>query len=467
MAQSVGVHLALWYASMFIVSSILLFGLTYVFLSSSLRKQDHATVQERLEELSAVFRTGGVEALQGLMRTEKKFGKTDQLFVRLGAPEHKTVVLILPYQWVDISLDRITTIPPSDILTWRHIPLGRGGYRLDVASRSLGARYVLQVGKSDEERERILRRFRGIFAGAVVPLLLFGFAGGVVIASRALYPIRGLIKTVRSVDSGDMGARVPTRGTGDELDELATLFNQMLSKIARLITGMKESLDNVAHDLRSPLSRMRGTAEMALQSEQDHDALREALGECMEESEQILRLLNTLMDISEAEAGTLRLRPEKVILFELIDQVVDVYKYVAEEKGITIAIQCPKGLSTHADRDRMRQVIANLLDNALKFTPEGGRVTVRAERSAERVVLAVQDTGCGIPQEALPMIWDRLYRWDQSRSQRGMGLGLSLVKAIVEAHGGSVEVSSEPGQGSTFRIGLPMTQNPSVPATLR
>ena len=207
-------------------------------------------------------------------------------------------------------------------------------------------------------------------------------------------------------------------------------------------------------DLRTPMTRLRGIAETALRSD-DPVALREALADCLEESDRVVAMLNTLMDISEAETGTMALRREPTDLNDLIRQTVEMYEDVADERGVRIETATTPELVADIDRNRLRQVLANLLDNAIKYTPSGGRIEMRAGREANAVVVKVKDTGAGIPAEELPRIWERLYRGDKSRSTRGLGLGLSLVKAIVQAHGGEVSVESELGVGSTFVLRLP------------
>jgi len=452
--KTVGFRLTAWYSVIFILSSLFLFVMAYFFLSSALHRQDRKTILLELGKLSAKYKTGGMSSLKKELKIEKKIRKKNPLFIRIAGAKNNTLNIFLPYQWAEFDLKDLEKVIPNSNRKWIRLPAISDEYVVEVASTRLPDGHWLQVGMSTENREGVLERFREIFAAIMIPLVLLGFITGFFLSFRVLRPIRQLIGTVRSIDIGEMEARVPSPGTGDELDELVRLFNGMMEKIKTLINAMKGSLDNVAHGFRTPMTRFRGMAEMALQAGHDAEFCREALADCVEESDRILKMLNTLMDISEAETGVMNLDLKVVDISALMDGVIDLYRYVAEEKGLPIHMSAPHGLSVAVDPDRISQVLANLLDNAIKYTPAGGQISVEAYKRQGEIVITIKDTGTGISHEELPMIWDRLYRADPNHSLKGLGLGLSQVKAIIQAHNGRVDVVSKPGKGSTFSIYL-------------
>jgi signal transduction histidine kinase len=453
--HTLGFRLALWYATIFVVSSLGLTGLTYVLVAASLRQYDREIIGTALVQYARAYQIGGVAALQEeIQRTQATVAPGPMLVRTVGARQAVTF-FSRPDEWRDVDLSRLQVPSPEGEQTWSTLDTGQDGFELEVASVRLRDGTLFQVGITTERRAQLLQRFRSVLLINVLSLIFVGLAGGAVLTSSALQPLRRLADTVRSIlRTGRTDARVPTQDTGDALDELSSLVNAMLDRIDAVLAGMRGALDNVGHDLRTPMTRLRGIAETALSSG-DPALLREALADCLEESDRVIEMLNTLMDISEAETGTMALRRERTDLNDLIRQSVELYEDLADERGVEIRTHVPSELVVDVDRNRMRQVLANLIDNAVKYTPTGGIVEIAAHSESGDAVATVSDTGVGIPAEELPRIWDRLYRGDKSRSTRGLGLGLSLVKAIVAAHGGRVDVRSRPGAGSTFELRLP------------
>jgi signal transduction histidine kinase len=452
MKGTIGLRLALWYAGAFIGSSLVLVLLTYALLASSLRQRDQEIVVSTLRDYATRYESGGLAALIQAVELEQRAGRHERLFVRVLSQRHDALFMTMPPEWGSFDIDRLR---PGDDRALAQAPATDRPAVLEVASARLWDGTILQVGKSSESREQLLDRFRTIVGSVGVAVILVGVAGGAIFTRSTLQPIRRLAAVVSGiVATGRTDARVPGSQTGDELDELSTSFNQMLDRISGLITAMRDSLDNVAHDLRTPMTRLRGIAERALAAGTP-EGQREALADCLEESDRVLAILNTLMDISEAETGTLRLTLETVPLAPLVSEVVELYEHVAQDAGVSVTTDVPQGLNAHADRDRLRQVLANLFDNAIKYTPPAGNVHISAEARERDLIVCVRDTGIGIPADEQGRIWERLYRADRSRTARGLGLGLSLVRAYVQAQRGTVTVESAPGRGSTFTVSLP------------
>jgi signal transduction histidine kinase len=455
---TLGFRLALWYAVVFVASAVALIVLTYILLAAALRQYDRETIQTTLVQYASAYVRGGVDSLVREIRRTQASAR-GPLFVRTLGRRQDVVFLSMPDEWRRFDLSQLATPALSGEQTWATLRTGDGEV-LEIASVLLADGTVFQVGMSTERRKDLLVRFRRILLLDLLSILVIALAGGAVLTTSALRPVRTLAETVRGIlRTGRTDRRVPVQETGDALAELGQLVNAMLDRIDAVLAGMRGALDNVAHDLRTPMTRLRGIAERALASN-DPAVLRDALADCVEESERVVAMLSTLMDISEAETGTMTLRREPTDLADLVRQSLELYEDLAEERGIRIETTTSGDVHIPLDRNRMRQVLANLVDNAVKHTPRGGRIEIAARRDGDRARVTVSDTGMGIPANELPHIWDRLYRGDKSRAERGLGLGLSLVRAIVEAHGGTVAVSSEPGAGSRFELSLPVTPPP-------
>jgi heavy metal sensor kinase len=462
LTRTFGVRIALWYFVLFVAGSALIVALAYAMLAASLRGRDREVIESTLVRYARAYERGGLAGLNRVIESDRASGRYEPLFVRVLAGGESAIFFRMPEDWAGFDPAQLSAPALLGGQAWAEISAARSDERLEVATARLPDGTLFQIGKSTRGRDELLRRFRGLALLLVAAIVTAGLAGGRMLTWSALQPLRHLRETVRSIlHTGKTDARVPVPARRDELADLGLLINRMLDRIERLIAAMRGSLDNVAHDLRTPVTRLRATAETALREARTPEAYREALADCLEESDRLMTMLDALMDIAEAETGVMRLKIDDVDLGTVVRDAVDLYVDLAEDKRITIDASVPEGVRVRADRPRLTQALANLLDNAVKYTPPGGRIDVRVGRSTNppEAAIEVADNGIGIPAEELPQIWDRLFRGDRSRSERGLGLGLSLVRAIVEAHGGRVEVSSQPGRGSRFAVHLPLTPN--------
>ena len=458
LSRTFGARIALWYFTLFAAGSLIILLLAGFLLQASLARRDRDALLASLVRYIDAYTQGGVTVLEGLVATDRAAATYEPVFVRVVAGG-RTRLFSMPVEWSRFNLARLV-LPVAGASTFQRIDDG-GGEALEVVSARLGDNTLFQVGRTTARRDVLLDQYRDTAFLLFAAIILVGLAGGLMLTARALQPLQELSGTImRILQTGRTSERVAVRGTGDPLDALGALVNRMLDRIDGLVRGMRSTLDNVAHDLRTPMTRLRGTAELALHSAQTVEEYREALADCIEEADRVTALLDAMMDLAEAETGTMRLRRDPVSLADVVRDAAELYAEVAEEKGLTLTIEAAAAPMITGDRARLTQVVANLIDNAIKYTPAPGRVTVAARPAREGAEIVVEDTGPGISAEDRSRIFERLYRGDQSRSERGLGIGLSLVRAIVEAHGGEVTVESEPGRGSRFSVWLPRSKSP-------
>lgn len=312
-------------------------------------------------------------------------------------------------------------------------------------------------GLSKEALSAIREDFREYLAWPLLIVIILSAVAGWFMAMQALSGIVQLTRTATAVANGALKERVPVKGKQDEIDRLAMTFNTMLDRINALIEGMKETNDSIAHDLRSPISRMRCFAEATLTGRSFSDAHRAFAGDIIEQCDHLLGMINAILDISEAEAGVAKLVLEEVDVGLVVRDVAGLFLPMAEDKDITIEVQTPVGARLYSDRRKLQRILGNLLDNAIKFTRPGGKIVISVCGNEKDMTIEILDTGIGILNEDIPHVFEKFFRGDKSRSEPGSGLGLSLARAFVLSLGGSIQVRSGPGKGSTFAVILPKT----------
>jgi signal transduction histidine kinase len=452
--RTIGVRLTLWFACIFISFQIVFFTATYYFLHSILKNRDFNDILTETGEISAELKSEGIEGFHRFVNNHLSSRLKEILFIRLASENNRTLFKFSPESadWFDFSLTH-TDIPDSG--KWLEFRNEKKKEEVNIYSKHIEPDLILQVGMSSIRRDSILNQFKKMFLLVISPLIFISLASAAFFSVKFLKPVRDIITTVKSIELGKMDSRVPRTWNNDELDELAGLFNQMLEKIENLINAMKESLDNTAHDLRTPLTRLRNIAEAALNEFPDEQLSKEAHESAIEESERILKILETIMDIAEAENGIMTLNYQLTDLHDVVYPVYDLYSYVAETKGISIQMDVEKEIMLYADSGKISQAVANIIDNAVKFTPDRGHIYINAFKEKNSIVISVEDTGPGIDEKDAEKIFERLYRAKSSSKQKGLGLGLSLVKAIVKAHKGIVALEKSSSHGAVFKIILP------------
>ena len=433
-------RMAAAYALLSLLSVGMLFGLLYWNTAVFVAEQTEETIAAELTGLSEHYRQAGLDGLTDVIR-ERAQGQRLSLYLltdparrRIAGNLNAWPVPSLPGEWVDFDYRR----PVGDRMVehrahGRHLVLPGG--------------FNLLVGYDVQDQVRLERRMRTsmVWIGALALLLALG--AGLVMARHWLRSVDNVNKTAGEIMQGDMSRRVPVRGTDDELDRLARNLNAMLDRIEALMTGLRQVTDNIAHDLRSPLNRLRSRLEVTLMDDPEKAVYRQALGDTMREADDLLKTFNALLLIGEAEAGLEKSSLEQVDLSERLADVAELYEPAAEAQGLDLKSEIADGLFVRGNASLISQAFVNLLDNALKYAPGDGTVSIMAgldEKGGPWVVVA--DTGPGIPEADRQRVLDRFVRLEGSRSTPGSGLGLALVSAVAKLHGARLELEdNQPG----------------------
>ncbi len=457
--RTVTFRLTLWYCAVYALLALGVFGLTNAILSMNLRRRARKDAADELAEFTELYRRQGIARLQSEFDREAGSNGVDSEYLALYTPDLRVRAQSDPHRWQAPQVPPRPGRWPGERVFFRTLELP--GFQAPVlaAARKLPDGAVLQIVTSLEADARLLRLYREMFALGGGAMLVAGSVLGWVYARRAMAGVERVTRTARRIGAGDLGRRVPVGNEGEEIRSMAEAFNQMLERIEKLVAELREVSNNIAHDLRSPLTRIRGQVESMFRESNSVEECRAFAGTVIEECDRMAALIDTMLDIAEAETGAARMARQPLDLAALLEDACELFRPVAEDAGVDLQLALPNPdapITAMADPAKLQRVVANLIDNAVKFTPAGGAVRVAAEQIGRSVHVSVHDTGIGIAPDEIGRVFDRFYRSDRSRSTPGNGLGLSLVRAIVEAHGGQVAVVSRPGEGSTFTVQLPL-----------
>ncbi len=426
-------RLAALYLLLFALSTAAILSYVYYSTVGLLERQTQETIHAEVEGLADQYRIRGMPGILDIVVRRSR--ETDGGLYALNGPDGARIA------------GNIANLPKEFDKDggWVDFPIRVNGQDRTVRAYhvELTGEYELVVGRDVQSLRLFGIVIRNTLYWALGLSLILGLGGGFLLSRNFLRRIDAITNTSHTIMAGDLSQRMPISGSSDELDRLSVSLNDMLSQIERLMTGMTEVTSNVAHDLKTPLTRMRARVESALRSNHKIE-LRGALNQTLEECDSLLRTFNALLSIAQAEAGQARQNMESLDMRDVLNDVVELYQPIAEDAGGTVTFNSPHELYIRGNRQLLAQAVSNLLDNALKYG--GAHIEVTSLREGPHVVISVADQGKGIPLADRTRVLDRFVRLDESRTKPGNGLGLSLVSSVMTLHGGKLILEdNQPG----------------------
>ncbi len=450
-------RLTLWHAGIFTLTSCVAFLMFYMLIISVIRQRIDADLLSQVNQFSTLLSVKGVDAVKRVAVLEAQAAGVKKIFIRLLHRNGEIFSSSNMTYWQDIDVNRgaLEQVLSRGSPVFDTMVIAKRKSEIRVCYGMIGPGILLQLGQSMEEYTRFIEAFKKIFIATMSLLVVLAALAGWFIARRAVSGVEAVTRTARQIADGALEKRVPSLPGQDEINRLATTFNEMIDRIQGLVSGIREMNDHIAHDLKSPVTRIRGLAEVTLTTDRSLPAFEAMASSTVEECDRLLDMINTMLVISETEAGVQRLQPESLDMAAVIREACELFEPFAEDKKVGLSCIAPDQAVIQGEIGKIQRMVANLIDNAVKYTPSGGSVSLTLAEETGHVRLEVSDTGIGISEKDLPHVFERFYRCDRSRSEPGSGLGLSLVKAIVQFHGGQIAVDSAPGRGTRIRILLP------------
>ncbi len=462
--RSVSFQLSAWYAGL-LTAGVILFGAILWFgikhhLESNVRETQLKRAVVIAETLVArIGQMGEADVVHGIRDIYAP--ELNNRFVRITRPDGSVLYVSgVPSELTfnPATVPKITK--PAKVRSSRVVRFD-DGEELLIATVPVpetgGGSWLVEVGASLSPVRAILRDCLFTMLLAFPVMLIVAIGGGLFLARRAFTPVEKIIRSAEELTLHNLTGRLPVPQTGDELERLSTALNHMIARLDEAFQHNRRFLADASHELRTPLTILRGELETMLQQADGAPELQDRIGSVLEEVERLAKIVEGLFALSRLDAGEAQAESVRFDLSKLVATTADQMSLLAEDKAVTVTCHAVQPVEVEGDRARLKQVVVNLLDNAIKYTPKGGRIALSVTAAGERAVVEVTDTGIGIPASAVPHVFDRFFRVDKarSRSMGDAGLGLSIVKAICAAHGGHVTVESVEGRGSRFKVELP------------
>ena len=459
-ARSLRFRLTVWYAGL-LGAVFIVFGVgTYQLLRQYLERSLAELLERRSEQIAASLLANVNKTGEAFVVDEIKARYAPQNYDRyIRVTRGNGSVLYASGKAADFDPSGLAA---SESTSGRRIATLPDGNKLLITSRTYraptGETYLLESGGPMQPIEITLHRLLNLLLLGVPLVAGIAVAGGYLLVRRALAPVVEMAQSAEQITLHNLKERLPEMDTGDELAKLALALNRMIDRLREAFEQNRRFLADASHELRTPLTALRGELESVLEGSHEPQT-RDRIGSALEEVNRLAKIVETLFAISRLEAGEGQRESKPFDLAQMAANAADQMALLAEDKGVSVACEVDEDVTVEGDQARLKQVVVNLLDNAIKYTPSGGSVRLNVHARDQKAIMEVIDTGIGIPATALPHVFERFFRVDEARSRQidGAGLGLAIVKSICTAHGGRVEVDSVENHGSRFRVELPLS----------
>ncbi|WP_297887443.1 HAMP domain-containing sensor histidine kinase [Sulfurihydrogenibium sp.] len=451
------IKIILLYSFTLLTSLLISFFMVYSFFEIYLENKTKDDLIEKAKAYKILYKQEGLSGLKNQIIKEAEIIKNVEIFFKIydkkgeiilntntGIHTKNLVINLENYGKLNPDTYILTTVDYFDIIIYK-----------------LSNKHILVIGKSKLDNNKLLNRLTEIFYKAGTIVFLLSLVGGILITTSITKKIKNISNTAKDIaTSMKLDRRVPITGTKDELNDLALLINDLLDRIEQLVKTLKETTESIAHDLKTPIARIRSSTENLLIKNNLSTECSNLLVYIIEETNSLNQMIEDLLTLSKLESGTFVLQKEKINLSNIVKKLYNLFKDYALTKSITLKLNITDEIYINGNEKYISRAIANLIDNAIKFNKENGEVVIYLYEDQENVILKIEDTGIGIPEDKLDKIFEKFYRVDESRGvYSGSGLGLSLVKAILQQHDASIELFSKENLGTTIVITFPKITN--------
>ncbi len=449
--------LTFWYTLVVIILITIVFTASYFSLKKTLDRNAEQDLLDGIVEFQMLYKNEGLDGVKREIELEMQFGENQKFFFQLFDKDGTKIYSSDLSLWQSLPNNQhlIKQVFSTRKSIFQTINVQGMEYQAKIVHGLIAPDILLHTGESTEDTKDIMTSLSSVFISMFLIVIPVAFFIGWLMASRAVKGIKEVSRIAAEIEKGRLDRRVSVSAQGDEISQLVSTFNAMLDRIKVLIFELTEMTDNIAHDLRSPLARIRVISEAALSNEKTPNEFKSAASDTIEECDRLLQMINSALDIAEAEAGVCQPSKQKINISQLVQDACELFETMAERKHIKLTYHLENNCDIYGNKQNLQRMLANLIDNAIKYTLDNGEVNVALACGKENIEIMVKDTGIGIHKNNQSRVFDRFFRCDQSRTHDGCGLGLSYSRAVARSHNGDINLVNNMGGGSCFTILLP------------